>query len=278
MWAYLINNLTFALNLGAILGGTLFVGFLINKFFRRLIERSHAGQDNDPTSYQFLRRALLSIVYIIGFSLVIYSIPSLRTLASSLLAGAGILAVAIGFASQHALSNIISGVFIIIFKPFRVKDRVKVGVLSGIVEDITLRHVVLKDFENRSIIIPNSIISNEVIVNSDFGEKQICKWFDVGISYESDLALAKSIIREEIMGHPLWVDVRSPEQITAGQDPVTVRVVALGDFSVNIRAWAWAKDNGDAFVLGCDLLESVKARFEAASIDIPYPHRTIVQK
>jgi len=71
-----------------------------------------------------------------------------------MLAGAGILAVAVGFASQAALSNIISGVFVVIFKPFRVGDRLKINELTGVVEDITLRHTVIRDLENKRIIIP----------------------------------------------------------------------------------------------------------------------------
>jgi len=101
--------------------------------------------------------------------------PNLRALASSFLAGAGILAVAVGFASQHALGNIISGVFIVIFKPFRVTDRVKLRELTGVVEDITLRHTIIRDFENKRIIIPNFLISEEIIVNSNFEDDRICK-------------------------------------------------------------------------------------------------------
>jgi small conductance mechanosensitive channel len=134
----------------------------------------------------------------------VYAIPSLRTLAKSLLAGAGIVAVAIGFASQAALSNIIAGVFIVIFKPFRVKDRVTVkDTINGVIEDITLRHTVIRNFQNRRVIIPNSMISEEIIVNSDIIESKICKWIEIGISYGSDIDLAKSIMAEEAQNHPL---------------------------------------------------------------------------
>ena len=93
-----------------ILGSTALVGFLVDRFWGRLIKRSTAIMKNDPTNYQFFRHALTFIIYTVGFSMAIYVMPNLRTLANSLLAGAGILAVAVGFASQHALSNIISGV------------------------------------------------------------------------------------------------------------------------------------------------------------------------
>jgi len=178
---------------------TIVIAYLVNRFFSRLIRRSTEDMKNDPTNYQFLRHFINALIYIVGFSIAIYSIPELRTLASSLLAGAGILAMSLGFASQHALSNIVSGVFIVIFKPFRVNDRVKIRELIGIVEDITLRHTVIRDFENKRIVIPNALISDEIIVNSDFANEQICKFIDIGISYDSDIDLAKKIMEEEVL-------------------------------------------------------------------------------
>jgi len=205
--------------------------------------------------------------------------PNLRTLAGSLLAGAGILAVAVGFASQHALSNIISGVFIVVFKPFRVNDRIRLRDMLGVIEDITLRHTVIRDFENRRIIIPNTLISEEIIVNADFGEGRICKWIEIGISYSSNIDKAKLIMREEVLNHPLHIDGRSAQQIENNEEIVPVRVVALMDSSIHIKAWAWAKDSADAFVMYCDLIESIKKRFDQESdIEIPFPHRTVYVK
>ncbi|MFT5766023.1 MAG: small conductance mechanosensitive channel [Saprospiraceae bacterium] len=263
---------------GGIIIATILIAFLVNRFFNRLIKHSAQELKSDPTNYQFLRHVSTALIYIVGFSIAIYSVPNLRTLASSLLAGAGILAVALGFASQHALGNIISGVFIVIFKPFKVNDRLKIRELSGIVEDITLRHTVIRDFENKRIIIPNSLISEEIIVNSDFIEDKICKWIDIGISYDSDIDLAKEIMRKEVMNHPLHVDPRSKEQLEKGDQEVPVRVVLLAESSVNLRAWAWAKDSPDGFVLSCDLYESIKKRFDKEGVEIPFPHRTLVYK
>ncbi len=258
---------------------TLVVGYSFNRLFRRFIRKSTLIMNNDPTNYHFLRHAITAIIYLVGFSWAVYSVPELRTVANSLLAGAGILAVAVGFASQHALSNIISGLFIVIFKPFRVNDRLKIrDTLSGIVEDITLRHTVIRDFENRRILIPNTVISNEVIINSDFGDDKICLWLDIGISYDSDIDLAKQIIEDEALKHPMHIDNRTPAQLEAGEGVVRIRVISLDDSSVLIRAWIWAENNANAFAMKCDLLESLKKRFDKEGIEIPFPHRTIVEK
>lgn len=275
----ILINIEYILVFSVIIAATFIIAFLVNRFFYRLIKRSTEVLQNDPTNYQFLRHAIRAIVFLLGFSAAIYSVPGLKAVASSLLAGAGILAVAVGFAAQHAMSNIVSGFFIVLFKPFKVNDRLTIrDTLTGIVEDITLRHTVIRNFENRRIIIPNSIISDEVLINSDFANDKICKWIDINISYDSDIDRAKQIMATEILQHPLRLDNRSQEQIDAGDPEVMVRVISLGEYSVNIRAWAWIKDSPDAFVLACDVYESIKKSFDKAGIEIPFPYRTIVHK
>lgn len=274
----IINNLEYIGLFLVIIVSTLLVAFLVDRFWGRVIKNSTAIMRNDPTNYQFFRHALTFIIYTVGFSMAIYVMPNLRTIANSLLAGAGILAVAVGFASQHALSNIISGVFIVIFKPFRVNDRLRIRELQGIVEDITLRHTVIRDFENRRILIPNSVISNEVIINADFGDGRILKWIEMDITYDSDIEMAKRIMQEEIMAHPLNIDGRTPEQIADEAPLVPVKVIQLGSYFIKVRAWAWAKDQSDAFNMACDLNESIKKRFDQNNIKIPDLYNSIINK
>jgi small-conductance mechanosensitive channel len=274
----ILNNIGIVTVFTALIIATVIVGFLVDRFFKRLIKNSMEELDGDPTNYKFLRRVIVTVIYIVGISLAIYQLPNLRALASSALAGAGILAVSIGFASQQALGNIISGIFIVIFKPFRINDRVKFKDSMGVVEDITLRHTVIRDFENKRIIVPNSIISNEAIVNSNFADDRICRFIEFGISYDSDITKARSLIKEEILNHPLHIDGRSQEQIENGDELAPVLVIGFGDSSVNLRGWAWSKDPADSFQMSCELNESIKRRFDQEGIEIPFPYRTIVYK
>jgi len=273
---YLTTLQTVLLFLGIILL-TFILAFLVNRIFKRVIKRSSEEMRNDPTNYIFLSHAIIAIIYTVGFGVAIYVVPSLRTLARSLLAGAGILAVAIGFASQHALSNIISGFFIVLFKPFKVHDRLQVKGLEGFVEDITLRHTVIRDFEHRRILIPNTVISDEVLINSHFVNDEIRRRVDINISFNSDIDLAKKIMKEEAEKHPLHIDARTPQQKADGEPDVMVRVLKIGEYSVKLRAWTWAKNAKESFILNCDLLESIKKRFDKEGITIPYPHRVIVK-
>lgn len=255
---------------------TVFAAIMVKKVFKKMLIKSAEKADTNLTTLKFLEHSISIIIYMIGFSLAISMVEFLKPLAASIVAGAGILAIAVGFAAQQTLGNIISGLFIVISKPFQINDRISMNDgLRGIVEDITLRHTVIRNFENQRIIVPNSIISNQVLINSNFSDTRICRFIDVGISYDSDIDLAREIMTEEITNHPLNIDIRTEEDIKEGKPRLIVRVLGLGDSSVNMRAWAWANDAPDAFVLQCDVTESIKKRFDKAGITIPFPQRTI---
>jgi small-conductance mechanosensitive channel len=119
--------------------------FFIGKFMRRSAQLMNI----DQTRYVFFKHAITATIYIFAAILIIYSIPRFRTVAVSMFAGAGILAAIIGFASQAAFSNIISGVFMVISRPFKVGDTIEVGTgVQGVVEDIAqLRKQALRNSE-----------------------------------------------------------------------------------------------------------------------------------
>ena len=254
--------------------------FIVARFVKKLMLKKKKFIKVDTTQYKFLAHFLSGVIYFFGLILAIYSIPSLRGLSVSIFAGSGVLAIIIGFASQQALSNIVSGIFIAIFKPIGIGDRIKLEGKSffGVVEDITLRHTVIRTIEHKRIIIPNSVMNNEILENENIIDTRIQKFWEIGISYDSDVQKAKKIIKEEVMKHPDFLDNRTKEEIEAGEEPVKVRVIGYGDSSVNLRAYVWTKDPGTAFRVGCELNESVKARFDAEGIEIPFPYRTLVFK
>ena len=121
-------------------------------------------------------------------------------------------------------------------------------------------------------------VSEEILINPDFINDRICKYIDIGISYDSDIDLAKQIMADEVAKHPLYIDPRNEEDIINGLPLAMVRVISLGEYAVNLGAWAWAQDSPNGFVLSCDLYESIKKRFDREGVEIPFPHRTIVFK
>lgn len=263
----------------AVILATIAFVWLFNFIFNRYVKRNIKRLNADPTNYQFIRHFLTGIFYMIGFGWALLTLPNMKAVAHTLLAGAGVITLVAGLASQQALSNITSGLFLVIFKPFRINDRIKFrDVFTGTVEDITLRHTIIRDMENNRIVVPNAVISNEVLINLHLGDSRICKIIDVGIGYSSDINLAQTIMKEVVLAHPLHIDPRTEENIAAGEEAVNVRVVGLGASSVNIRTWAWAKDTADGFMLNCDLLKTIKERFEKEGIEIPYSYQNIVIK
>jgi len=266
---FALTVMAFAFLLGRI------VRMLLNRFFRAAAKKLNV----DPTRYNFFKNASDFLIYLIAIVIIFRSIPPLRAFGDTLLTGAGILAAIVGFASQSAFSNIISGIFLVIFRPFSVGDRVKVGQLyAGDVEDITLRHTVIKDFENRRIVIPNTVISNEVIINSTLVDEKVCMHIEFGISHEANIEKAQKIIQEEATRHPYCIDNRTEAELAKGEHAVMIRVMGFTEVATQLRGYAWARNPNEGFDLKCDLHKSIKERFDQEGISLAIPIRMITYK
>ncbi|MBO4589642.1 MAG: mechanosensitive ion channel family protein [Bacteroidaceae bacterium] len=242
---------------------------------RRLFHRADKRSANvlDVTGRRYFERICRFIIYVIAISSVLVLIPGMEKIGNSLLTSAGILAAAIGLAAQEALSNFIGGLFIIISKPFRVGDYIQIDADNrGTVKEITLRHTVILNAENRTIIVPNSKINSNTIVNSTAVDPKTCAFVEINIAYTENIDRAIEVMRDVILQHPLLIDVRSEADIEAGKPQVRVKVISLDDSSIRLRAWAWATTTLNAFEMKCDLLKSIKERFDAEGIEIPYPY------
>jgi small-conductance mechanosensitive channel len=302
----LSNNLDTLLFIIFVGMGTILVARTVNNILINYHKRVSSKLHIDVTSFRMFRHIMVAAVYFIGLVVVIFSIPELRSLSVAMLSGAGLAGIVIGFAAQNTLSNIIAGIALALFQPFRVGDRLTIMNEYGKVTDLNLRHTVILTWDNRRIIIPNSVISNEAIVNWTIEDPAVIWPIDVGISYDSDISLAKKIMIEEARKHPrvmspqtLEYSVVKPgllksETLSNGfmnpsvlhlVDPdfrergqVKVYVTELGDFAINLRMQMWFKDRSDAYSAGCEIREAIKTRFDEEGIEIPYPYRTIVYK
>jgi small conductance mechanosensitive channel len=261
----------------AIIVGAYIVSRILSEIVKRYIRRSAKVLNVDPTNYSFIQHAVSMIIFLGAVFFVFRSIPELRDIGTTFFAGAGILAAIIGFASQEAFSNIISGVFIVIYKPFSVGDSIKLlsNGQAGVVEDITLRHTIIKGAENRRIVVPNSVISREQIINSSIKDLRIQLNLEVLINYQNKHQRAIDIMRQEAMKHPLFLDVRSVIEKMNGKEAVDVKLIALEQKGVRLRAFIWVNSDADAFNLKCDLLQTLKERFEAEGIELAHDDNII---
>lgn len=276
--AELNSILKYGLFVVIILIASYFLSRTLKYILGRYIEVQTKTLENDATSYNFLKHAISFFIIIAATIIIFYTIPSLRELGLTLLASAGLIAAILGLAAQEAFANIISGIFIVIFKPFRVGDLIEITNQRGIVEDITLRHTVIRNVENRRLIIPNSVISNETIINSHIKDEKICNLVEIGISYDSNIDKAISIIQDQAIKHPNCLDERNEEQKLNNEPIVIVRVLGYGESAINLRAYVWSSNSLSGFIMRCDLYKSIKDEFDKNNIEIPFPHRTIVYK
>lgn len=249
---------------------------IIKKVLNRFLVKNKLNESN----FSFIHRILNTIIYtLLGFGISIQIIP-LSELTLSVLASSGVVVLIIGFAAQEAFSNIISGFFISFFRPFSVGHLVTLPneKITGIVEDITLRHTVIRTLENNRIIVPNSIINKAIIENKDIIDKTACRAFTISIAYHSDLEKAKQIMIDEAYKNPLLMDQRTKKEIKDETPQLKVILSNLSESSMELRMLVWAKTSGDVFDLLAELRENIKKRFDSEGIEIPYPYQNIIIK
>lgn len=249
--------------------------FLLITLLKKLLIHIVLKYEND--NQQIIIKLIkigLNIVLILG---ICYQFTALKEIVKTLLTGGGVLALVLGLAAQEAVGNLVSGMMILFFKPFKVGDLIKTNNgLVGTVLDISLRHTVIKTYENTQIMIPNSEINKATLENvtaADFkGDFLILQ-----ISYESDLDLAISIIAEEIMKHADFLDLRSAAEKAEGIPAVKVRCTNFLDSGIELKAALQSRSSAVGYAMLSDLRISIKKRFDEAGIVIPYPQVVIHQ-
>lgn len=223
---------------------------------RRLMRRG--GMDDMLVAF------LSNIAYFMLLAVVVIAaLDHLGVQTTSLLAIVGAAGLAVGLALKDSLGNFASGVLLIVFRPFRVGDFIEAAGTSGIVQAVNVFSTVLATGDNREVTVPNGQIYGGTIVNvTARPTRRIDLVF--GIGYGDDIRTAKRLI-EEAMGRD--------ERILAEPAPA-VSLAELADSSVNINVRPWVK-TGDYWAVRSDLLESVKAAFDANGISIPLPQRDV---
>ena len=246
---------------------TLVIG-LLHRALYKLVSQKHLF-------WLFLNSIIQGIIYVVGFICAISAIPQLGKLSTTLLAGSGIAALAISLSAQESLSNIVSGLFISLFRPFNVGDRIKL-ISSGVVghvESISLRHTVIKTLTNTRITVPNSVMNKEIIENSNMVETIASYYVDVSISFESDVDRARYIIADIVGSHPLYVDVRKD----MSEEKVPVLMRAFESSGIALRARVWTKTVDDNFKACSDIRMEILKRFRREGIEIPYSKIVMVE-
>lgn len=195
--------------------------------------------------------------------LIIIAISVLRELGFSLaplLGAAGILGVALGFASQTSVSNIISGFFLLGEEPFMVGDVIQVGDVTGMVLTIDMLSVKIRTFDNKMVRIPNETLVKSQFTNiTRFPIRRVD--MPVGVAYREDMGRVRKILLEVAAANPNVLMEPQPLVIFNG----------YGASSIDFTLAVWARREAWLAVKN-SIAEGVKARFDAEGIEIPFPH------
>ena len=268
MEATMLQNFITSDNLGWVSLRAIIIVFA-TIFIIRLFRMACRRLGKDTIHMKFIKNVMSAFIWVIGIVLALSRFPQFSDAATALLAGSGIAALTIGFAAQESLGNAFNGLFISIFRPFEVGDRIHLtnANITGFIEDITIRHTVIRTFMNSRIIIPNSVMNQELIENSNFCNPQASAFIDVIITYESNVTKAIEILASVIGNHPEFVDTRTEAQKeTDPKVPVFIR--ALGLHGVELRASMWTSTISINFAACSDVRKGILQEFEKAEIRI----------
>ena len=205
-----------------------------------------------------------SILYALMFAaIVLMALGQIGIQTTSFIAILGAAGLAVGLALQGSLSNFASGVLMILLRPFKAGDFVEVAGQMGTVDRIELFHTYMKTLDNRSVILPNSSVMDDTIINYS---AQSTRRLDltIGISYDSDIRKARDLMKgildndERVLLDPAYA----------------IFVSELADSSVNFSVRIWVK-SGDLLQFKSDFLETVKYTFDENGVGIPYPQMDV---
>lgn len=219
------------------------------------------GFRHDPTVLSFAVQVVRVVVVIVGMIAVLQRLGVQTT---SIIAVLGAASLAVGLALQGTLSNVASGIMLLILRPYRVGEIVDVGGMSGKVQRLDLFTTQLVNANNHKIVIPNSKVLSDPLINLT-GQKTRRVEINFTVGYGENLKQARDVLAGVGAAHEAVLD--DPEVWTG--------VTALLDSAVQITLHAWVKVD-DWWQTQADLMQAGKEALDAAGIEIPFPHQVAV--
>ncbi|TDH28978.1 mechanosensitive ion channel [Segetibacter sp. 3557_3] len=241
------------------------IGFFVAGRLKNLVRRVFKRIFHNET----ISGLFTSVVHIFSLGVIIFialSILKLDKAVTSILAGAGIIGLALAFAFQDIAANFMSGIFLSLRRPLHIGDIVQIKDFMGKVIEINLRDTVIQTFQGQLVIIPNKDVFQNPIENfSMFGKRRMD--LTVGVSYGEDLEKVKAITLNA---------VRDMEGLSADEQP-TLFFTGFDESSINfvIRLWAKSPEQPNYLQVQSDAIIKIKKAFDDNNITIPFPIRTL---
>ena len=225
---------------------------LVRTFQRSEISESVTHLIVKVLKYSFLGLAFILVADQIGIKIV------------AIISTLGVAGIALGLAAQQTLANFISGIIILVGKPFEEKDYVELEGTFGRVDKITLRSTRLLTLDNLLVDIPNQKIVESKIVNHTYN-KHIRLRIGVGIAYKEYIPEAQQVLLDIVKNDDRFLQKPAPEVV----------VVDIADSSINLELMVWLKDSRQEVPIGFELRQKVKLALDKAAIEIPFPHQQL---
>lgn len=218
--------------------------------------------DVQPAPRYVIIRFTQYFIWLLGIGI---AVELLNVDLTALAVVAGALGIGIGFGLQNVVNNLVSGVVLLLEQPVRYRDRVTVENVEGQVENVNFRSTTITTNDNISIIVPNSQLVNQAVINWSHGDPRIRVHVPVGVAYGSDVAKVTET---------LFAVAKEEDSVLAHPEP-EVRFLEFGDSSLNFELLVWSDEPPNYHRLRSKLNYAIDAAFRANGIEIPFPQRDV---
>ena len=237
------------------------VGWLLRMAVQRML--AHDKHDHfDRMAIKFLAKLSRYAVYIFAFISYVHFVPGISGMGMVSLASVSVISVVLGLAAQNTLGNVIAGISLLLYRPFKLGDRLQVlaptGLETGTVESLTLGYTLLRTDENRKIVVPNSLMASQTNINLSPNNSRILCTVPVCIGYESNIDQARAILIDLAGKHP--------KTLATTGCPIT----QLSGSGIVFSLELWCSDALTAITIRGDLLDQIVKRFSIEGIQFGF--------
>ena len=260
---------------GAVFYGIIFfvVAWLVGRALRMAVQRVLASDRNayvDRTTINFLAQLAKIGVWLFAFISYAHLVPALAHLGSAWLTSVSVISVIMGLAAQNTLGNLIAGISLILYRPFKLGDRLQVsaptGMETGVVESLGLGYTVLRTDDNRRVVLPNSVMSSQTTVNLSSDNPRSLISVPFTLSYDSDVEKARAILLE------------LARKSARAKEVCGCPVTQVGPTGIVLTLTAWCPDAGAAGDFKSEMLEQASRRFVSAGVSLALPQTVVTLK
>lgn len=249
----------------------LLLGWAVSTVTRRSLQAAILNDKRhhiDPMAIGFLQDLAGVVIWVVMLVLYAHLIPGLRALGTALLAGASVVSVVVGLAAQSTLGNFVAGISLLLYRPFRVGDRLQVtaptGVETGTVESLSLGYTILRCDRNRRVVLPNSGIANSVTINLTKMDQRLTLKMPVTIAPNADAEKARETL--------LKIASENRDAI----EPFSCLVTELSPSGLTLTLQVQCADDGQAAGVRSDLFEQAAVRLPAIGVPLSMPTSQVI--